>query len=52
MKKNKKKKTKKVITTPGHCDDHICFYLIEEKTLFTGDFILSGSSNVIRNLKK
>ncbi|EWS71212.1 metallo-beta-lactamase domain protein (macronuclear) [Tetrahymena thermophila SB210] len=43
--------TLQVITTPGHCTDHVCFYLFEEKTLFTGDFILSGSSNVIRNLK-
>ena len=40
-----------MIRTPGHCSDHVCFYLLEEKTLFSGDFILSGTSNVIRNLK-
>ncbi|EGR30751.1 hypothetical protein IMG5_124170 [Ichthyophthirius multifiliis] len=42
--------TLKVITLPGHCPDHVGFYFQEEKTLFCGDFILSGSSGVIMNL--
>ena len=35
------------IHTPGHASDHLCYYLVEEKALFTGDVILSGSTSVI-----
>jgi hydroxyacylglutathione hydrolase len=35
------------IHTPGHASDHLCYYLLEEKALFTGDVILSGSTSVI-----
>ena len=35
------------IHTPGHASDHLCFYLPEERALFTGDLILSGSTTVI-----
>lgn len=31
--------TFKVIFTPGHTSDSICFYFEEEKTMFTGDFL-------------
>lgn len=35
------------VHTPGHASDHLCFYLPEEKALFTGDVILGGSTSVI-----
>ena len=36
-----------VIHTPGHASNHICFFLEEEKMLFTGDHIMEGSTVVI-----
>jgi glyoxylase-like metal-dependent hydrolase (beta-lactamase superfamily II) len=33
--------------TPGHASDHLCYYLEEEKALFTGDVVLAGSTTVI-----
>ncbi len=35
------------IYTPGHASDHLCYYLVEEKALFTGDLILGGTTTVI-----
>jgi len=35
------------VHTPGHASDHLCFYLVEEKALFTGDVVLAGSTTVI-----
>lgn len=35
------------VHTPGHASDHLCYYLIEEKALFTGDVVLGGSTSVI-----
>src|SRR5215831_16356434 len=35
------------IHTPGHASDHLCYYLREEKALFTGDVVLGGSTTVI-----
>ncbi len=35
------------IYTPGHASDHLCYYLLEEKALFTGDVVLGGSTTVI-----
>ncbi|MBI2015494.1 MAG: MBL fold metallo-hydrolase, partial [Candidatus Rokubacteria bacterium] len=35
------------VHTPGHASDHLCFYLVEERSLFTGDVVLGGSTTVI-----
>lgn len=39
--------TLRVIHTPGHASNHLCFLLEEEKTLFTGDHVMQGSTVVI-----
>jgi glyoxylase-like metal-dependent hydrolase (beta-lactamase superfamily II) len=37
----------KALHTPGHCSDHLCYLLEEERMLFTGDHIMEGSTVVI-----
>jgi glyoxylase-like metal-dependent hydrolase (beta-lactamase superfamily II) len=39
--------TLRVIHTPGHASNHLCFLLQEERILFTGDHIIQGSTVVI-----
>ena len=39
--------TLRAVHTPGHASNHLCFYLDEEQTLFTGDHIMEGSTVVI-----
>lgn len=36
-----------VLYTPGHAPNHLCFYLDEERILFTGDTILDGMYSVV-----
>jgi hydroxyacylglutathione hydrolase len=35
------------VHTPGHASDHLCYFLREERALFTGDVVLGGSTTVI-----
>ncbi len=39
--------TARAIHTPGHLSNHICFELIEEKTLFSGDHVMGWSTSVV-----
>ncbi len=36
-----------LIHTPGHVSNHLCYLLIEEQLLFTGDHVLQGTTSVI-----
>ncbi len=39
--------TLRVLHTPGHASNHLCWLLEEEKLLFTGDHVMNGSTVVI-----
>jgi glyoxylase-like metal-dependent hydrolase (beta-lactamase superfamily II)/8-oxo-dGTP pyrophosphatase MutT (NUDIX family) len=39
--------TLRIIHTPGHASNHLCYLLEEEKTLFTGDHVMQASTVVI-----
>jgi ribonuclease/clavin/mitogillin len=39
--------TLRAVYTPGHARDHLCYYLLEEKALFTGDVVLGAGTTVI-----
>lgn len=39
--------TLRVIHTPGHASNHLCYLLEEERTLFTGDHVMQSSTVVI-----
>ena len=40
----------RVLFTPGHSDDHVCF--LAERVLFTGDHIMGGSTVTISDLAR
>ena len=42
--------TLRALFTPGHEIDHTCFYLAQDKVMFTGDTVLGGSSSSVRDL--
>jgi glyoxylase-like metal-dependent hydrolase (beta-lactamase superfamily II) len=33
--------------TPGHCSNHLCFSMLDGKTLFSGDHVMGWSTTVI-----
>lgn len=39
--------TLRAVHTPGHASNHLCFVLDDERLLFSGDHIMSGSTVVI-----
>ncbi|MDE2453978.1 MAG: MBL fold metallo-hydrolase [Burkholderiales bacterium] len=39
--------TLEVIHTPGHASNHLCYRLVQEKLLFSGDHVMQGSTVVI-----
>ena len=39
--------TLEAVTTPGHASNHICWALIEENALFSGDHVMGWSTTVV-----
>jgi len=39
--------TLRVVATPGHASNHLCYALAEEKALFTGDHVMGWSTTVV-----
>ncbi len=39
--------TLQAVFTPGHAPDHLCYYLVEEKAVFTGDVVLGAGTTII-----
>lgn len=39
--------TLEAVATPGHTSNHLCFALVEEGALFTGDHVMGWSTSVI-----
>jgi glyoxylase-like metal-dependent hydrolase (beta-lactamase superfamily II) len=39
--------TLEAVHTPGHTSNHVCYGLVEEATLFTGDHVMGWSTSVI-----
>lgn len=39
--------TLKTVHTPGHTSNHMCFALLEENTLFSGDHIMGWATSVV-----
>ncbi len=39
--------TLEAIATPGHASNHVCYALLEENTLFSGDHVMGWSTTVV-----
>jgi glyoxylase-like metal-dependent hydrolase (beta-lactamase superfamily II)/8-oxo-dGTP pyrophosphatase MutT (NUDIX family) len=39
--------TLRVIHTPGHAANHLCFYIPEDRLLVSGDHVLNGSTTIV-----
>ena len=35
------------VATPGHCSNHLCFALLEEGALFSGDHVMAWSTSIV-----
>ncbi len=44
--------TLRALFTPGHEVDHVCYYLAQERVMFTGDTILGASSSTVHSLSE
>ncbi|MHC1598527.1 MAG: MBL fold metallo-hydrolase [Candidatus Methanofastidiosia archaeon] len=36
-----------MVHTPGHCDDHVCYYVPSLRYIFSGDLVLAGTTTWI-----
>lgn len=39
--------TLEAVATPGHTSNHLCYHLVEENALFTGDHVMGWSTTVV-----
>ena len=39
--------TIQVVATPGHAANHVCFFIAEDRLLFSGDHVLNGSTTIV-----
>ena len=39
--------TIEAVATPGHCSNHLCFALLEEDALFSGDHVMVWSTSIV-----
>jgi glyoxylase-like metal-dependent hydrolase (beta-lactamase superfamily II) len=39
--------TIEAVATPGHCSNHLCFALLEENALFSGDHVMAWSTSIV-----
>src|SRR5580704_17788714 len=39
--------TMEAIATPGHCSNHLCFALLGENALFSGDHVMGWSTSIV-----
>lgn len=39
--------TVRVVATPGHAANHLCFFIPEDRLLFSGDHVLNGSTTIV-----
>ncbi len=39
--------TVEAVATPGHCANHLCFALMDENALFSGDHVMAWSTSVV-----
>lgn len=39
--------TLEAVTTPGHTSNHLCYHLVEDNALFTGDHVMGWSTTVV-----
>lgn len=39
--------TLRAVHTPGHCSNHLCYELVEENSLFSGDHVMGWATSVV-----